>query len=520
MAADFLIAILKINIATSAAILLILLVRKPVRRLAGARLASWLWLTPLIAAIAVLLPAIPQHAAPVAPPLRPLLEGAFDAAASWAAPALLVTPTTTTSAIDLTLILAALWAIGACTFLALMLSRQQRGMAAFGQLTCGPDGLWRASGQAGPAVIGLFRPRLVTPADFESRFTPREQHLVLAHERAHLGASHTRINAGLALASCFNWFNPLIHLGVRCARADQELACDAAVVERFPGERRVYAEALLKTQLTSASLPLGCTWPPRSSSLLKERVMMLARKSPGRNTRIAGAGLVVSIGLAAGLAGWAQTPGNTPTTKTPTELIAPLNPHTLDDDHAWKLLQRLREPDGGPPGVAPADLSMLKAQLEARFRNGRETPVAPQLASLDRDALIKAVQSQPTPARIVNVSFTCDVWEGKYTNAGFDWNAFNSEAAVTLTIDANGHPTVALPANAFPSGAFPAHGKITADNRYIDTTSISYRLMSTALIDSLAFIDLDKPIAKVKWERITLAKGGPRETFLTGYCRR
>ena len=48
-----------------------------------------------------------------------------------------------------------------------------------------------------------------------------------------------------ALIRAINWFNPLVHLGAFYARVDQELACDAAVAERFPGEGRTYAEAMV-----------------------------------------------------------------------------------------------------------------------------------------------------------------------------------------------------------------------------------------------------------------------------------
>lgn len=523
MAAEFLLALLAANLAAGAAIVLVLILREPVRRIAGARLAYWLWLTPVAAGIAALLPALPAGMAPVAP-IRPIMEDAFVSASGWVAPDVAAPSASVAAqapAIDLTLVLAALWAVGAAAFLALMLWRQLRGAAEFGHLTPTSAGVWLASGRAGPAVIGLLRPRLVAPVDFESRFTTREQQLVLAHERVHLEAGHTRVNAALALLACINWFNPLVHLGVRCARTDQELACDAAVVERFPGERRIYAEALLKTQIAPAPLPLGCTWPPRSSSLLKERVMMLARKSPGRLPRIAGAVLITAIASGAALAGWAQNPPASTPSGTP--MTAPLDPRTMTDAQAWKTLQRLREPDGGPPGVAPADLKLIKAQLEERFRNGGQIPVAAPLAPLDRDAMLKAVQSQPIPARIAGVKFTCDVWTAKYSNLqnpNFDWNKFNDKAAVILSIDGDSHPTVTIPDNAFPAGTFPVHGKLTANNRYIDTNSISYRLMSDTLIDSLTFIELDKQMAKVKWQRIKLGDQGPRETFLDGYCRR
>ncbi len=522
MAADFLVALLAANLAAGAAIVLVLILREPVRRIAGARLGYWLWLTPIAAGIAVLLPALPAGVAPGAP-IRPMMESAFVSASGWVTPNVAApspSAAAQTSVIDLSIVGVALWAAGAAAFLGLMLWRQLRGAAQFGRLTPTSAGIWRASGQAGPAVMGLLRPRLVAPADFEVRFTEREQKLVLAHERVHLEAGHTRVNAVLAMLACINWFNPLVHLGVRCARTDQELACDAAVVERFPGERRIYAEALLKTQLAPASLPLGCTWPPRSSSLLKERVMMLARKSPGRLPRIAGAVLISAIASGAALAGWAQKP---PPAPSGAPMVAPADPRTMTDEEAWKTLQRLREPDGGPPGVAPADLKLIRAQLEERFKNGGQIPVAAPVASLDRDAMLKAVQSQPIPARIAGVKFTCDVWTAKYSNLespNFDWNKFNDKAAVILSIDGDSKPTVTIPDNAFPAGTFPVHGKIAANNRYIDTNSISYRLMSDTLIDSLTFIELDKQMAKVKWERIKLGNQGPRETFLNGYCRR
>jgi len=294
MAADFLFALLLANIAAGAAILLVLAMREPVRRVAGARLAYWLWLAPIVAGFAGLLPTPPAQVIRIVPPaatapLEAVGAATVEPAAAAAAPAM--------PAIDPIAALVILWAVGAAGCLALVLARQARTMRSFS-----------THGMSGPAVVGVMRPRVIEPADFEQRFSARERELILAHERAHIGAGDTRINTVLALLTCFNWFNPLVHLAVRLARTDQELACDAAVVERFPGERRTYAEALLKTQLSPASLPLGCTWPTRSSSLLKERVMMLARKSPGSAGRAAGVLLVALLAGGAGLAAWAAQP--------------------------------------------------------------------------------------------------------------------------------------------------------------------------------------------------------------------
>src|SRR5207249_10388980 len=47
----------------------------------------------------------------------------------------------------------------------------------------------------GPALVGVFRPRLVLPADFETRFDAQERALILAHEEVHRASGHTVVNA-------------------------------------------------------------------------------------------------------------------------------------------------------------------------------------------------------------------------------------------------------------------------------------------------------------------------------------
>ena len=147
------------------------------------------------------------------------------------------------------------------------------------------------------------------PGDFEERYAPRERELILAHERVHLARGDTRINALVALLRSVNWFNPLVHYAAKCMRVDQELACDAGVIARFPQARRLYADAMLKTQLSGSSwqamrLPAGCHWA--SGDSLKERIIMLKHPLPTRTRRISGIAVLVLLGLGSAYATWAS----------------------------------------------------------------------------------------------------------------------------------------------------------------------------------------------------------------------
>jgi TonB family protein len=161
----------------------------------------------------------------------------------------------------------------------------------------------------GPAVVGVLNPRIVAPADFETLYGAGERALILAHETAHLKAGDAAVNALVCAAQCLGWFNPLAHVAGRLLRVDQELACDAAVIGAFPRERKTYAELLLKTQLTTQPLPLGCHWPAGAEHPLKERIAMLKSPLPARSRRALGLACVAATSLAGAAAAWAAQPG-------------------------------------------------------------------------------------------------------------------------------------------------------------------------------------------------------------------
>ncbi len=127
---------------------------------------------------------------------------------------------------------------------------------------------------ASPALVGLLRPRVLLPLDFEARFRPEERALILAHEAVHRARGD---NAWRALAwglAALHWWNPLAWAALRRLQADQELACDAAVLRQRPGCTATYTRALLAAHgLRSPGAPLASRWG--STHPLIERIAML-----------------------------------------------------------------------------------------------------------------------------------------------------------------------------------------------------------------------------------------------------
>jgi beta-lactamase regulating signal transducer with metallopeptidase domain len=284
MMVDLFFGLLSANLALAIAVAVVMAVRLPVRRLFGARVAYGLWSLPPLAVLGLLLPArVMKVTVPSLPAqARPAAGETFaDAVAASAA------------TFDMRPLLVALWLLGVLASVAWLVVQQVQ----FARAT--------RAGKAGPAVVGVLRPRLVVPDDFTERYTPREREVVLAHELTHMERRDPPVNALLALLTCVCWFNPAVHVMGRWLRIDQELACDARVVAAYPKARKAYAEAMLKTQLAARPLPLGCHW---SAHPLAQRVRLLSRPAPSRARRLAGVALTMVLGAGGALAVWTVRP--------------------------------------------------------------------------------------------------------------------------------------------------------------------------------------------------------------------
>lgn len=268
MTNDVLRALLAVTVAASAAIALLIASRAVLRRAFGARIAYAAWAAVPVATTAALLPAM-RIPAPVRQAMAPL-QHAADAGAT----------ATLAGGMPWQQWLLAVWLTVALTLVVRLWRDHARYLRQLGPTD-------------GPAVIGLWRPEIIVPENFVTRYSRQEQELILAHESVHLRRRDPLMNALCALIQCALWFHPLVQYAARCFRLDQELSCDAAVMQSHPGRQRSYAEAMLKTQLAPTVAPMRYHW--NSIHPLKERIMLLQQTPPSTPRRLLGRAAVAVL---------------------------------------------------------------------------------------------------------------------------------------------------------------------------------------------------------------------------------
>ncbi len=283
-------------IGASLVMLLVLALRGAVARLFGANWAYALWLLPLARLLLPPLPALPAELTAI--------EIVVPVAAT-AAPAVAV-------ARDWSSFLLALWLAGAGAFLVAQflsyrafLTRLSLSSASAGAYRGLP--LIESEAVEGPIAVGLLDRRIVVPSDFEARYSAAERRLAAAHEYVHHRRGDIWWNLAALAVLAANWCNPIAWIAFRAFRADQELACDAAVTRAEGVEARcAYAAALVK----SASRPgLIAACPMNHVDQLKRRLRMLNDHRSSRLRSLGGAAamvVVASAGFAIGAPGIAH----------------------------------------------------------------------------------------------------------------------------------------------------------------------------------------------------------------------
>ena len=363
---------------------------------AGARYAGWL-LVP-VAMLAVALPHPAVDALAIHVDVARVAPGWINAPAAGMARAPSAWPVAVVAA----------WAAGVL-LLAFVLLRRQRGFEALvtsasaGGAPCLPAG-------SGPAVLGVWRRRVVLPRDFDSAFDAEERRLMLRHEDVHLRRADNAWNLLASVLLALHWFNPVAWWAWRRLRVDQETSCDAAVLRDESSDAlAAYGGALLKVQGVVLAPPLATSW--QSSHPLVERVRMLPvhRISPARHR--AGLRLAALAVLLGGFGGYAlQAGAGTPPahggahirTEIDARVDAGAPIHVLLVTRPGEAATLRADPDARNALTAPLEVAYTvtrlqddRLQLDATVRQG--TPLStlgsPRVVTRDGEAASVNVKS-------------------------------------------------------------------------------------------------------------------------------
>jgi beta-lactamase regulating signal transducer with metallopeptidase domain len=171
---------------------------------------------------------------------------------------------------------------------------------------------------SGPALFGVWRPRLLFPLGLADQLSDEELRLVVLHELGHLKRRDLFLQGLLVVSQAVHWFNPLVWLAGRLAREDRELACDEFVMAHTSHSGgHAYAKTLLRV--------LGLSRPGRpmlpavgileTKNQLKQRIIMITNYQSTNAWRLV-LGAASILAVSAGLLIAAEA-GNTSATATP-----------------------------------------------------------------------------------------------------------------------------------------------------------------------------------------------------------
>ena len=212
-----------------------------------------------------------------------------------------------------------------------------------------------APANSGPALIGIWRPKLLLPVCVIENFDCRELRQILLHELAHLKRGDVAMNYLLAVLHAIHWFNPLIWLAAARIRAERELACDEAVLRLTPlRECRAYGCTMLKLleALCHRQLPAGALGVVQHKKLMHRRILMIAQFDPRkRNWSATGALLsLLLIGAAVASAVRAQA-------------VPAANPAQNQNDN--QQVNRARAAVDAAAGAAPQNIAPPAVEVSA-----------------------------------------------------------------------------------------------------------------------------------------------------------
>ncbi|MEC0177108.1 M56 family metallopeptidase [Paenibacillus favisporus] len=150
-----------------------------------------------------------------------------------------------------------------------------------------------------PCLYGLWKPRIYLPEDISTIADSNQLTHILMHELIHYKRKDLWFNSLWALSVGMHWYNPLVWLSVRKMKADQEVACDAKVLETL-GEREAlpYGKTLLMLSRSFSQQPppgINLSHFGDSKYEAKRRMKMITKFKEGSYKLSAAAILLVIV---------------------------------------------------------------------------------------------------------------------------------------------------------------------------------------------------------------------------------
>ncbi|MHA6723653.1 M56 family metallopeptidase [Sphingomonas sp. RS2018] len=287
-------------IATTLLMVVVLILRRPVRRAFGPAVAYSLWAIP---AARMILPPLPAAWQGAAMPTLPVPEDVTI---------YLGVPITTfaaepASGIGWPAVMLALWLVGTIGFVAYHIVSHARFCARLRRdadrvipLASGNVRMIESAAATGPLAFGVLRKYVAFPRDFAERYEPLERDLALAHELGHHARGDLIANWAALVMLGIHWFNPVAWRAYRAFRADQEMACDALVLSGRARDLRIaYGRAIVKSAHGGA---VSAACHLHTINEIKGRLKMLGKHEKTSRARLFGGAGALAALAAAGLA--------------------------------------------------------------------------------------------------------------------------------------------------------------------------------------------------------------------------
>ncbi len=170
----------------------------------------------------------------------------------------------------------------------------------------------------GPAVCGLWRPKLVLPQTLVSETSAHDLERILAHELIHIRRGDDIVSALQIIAQVLWWFHPLIWWTNREICREREHCCDEETIAGLSCDPHAYAQTLVDILKQRRQMrPLLAFATARSGGVTIKRLESIMDRRRGFRRRAPrGCWAVLVVGLAlvlpgAGLGHSADTPPDT-----------------------------------------------------------------------------------------------------------------------------------------------------------------------------------------------------------------